>query len=316
MKMKIATTTADFDGYVPNRWDYELLLPLFEGTGFRNIDINFYQQEKQSTSGATPWIWGGNWRDFVKRTTDVAAEHGLKLVQAHSSDSVFDEGQERGRTLELIKREFEACKFMGIPNMVVHCVLKKSNTWKEQRAVNRKFFTSLLPVLDATGVNLLIENGCFQNAGGAYHYTSSEMIKTTIHDLNHPLVHAVWDVGHAHMQGVDQYKEIMELGKDLYALHIHDNFGYADVHSAPYTGTCCYDAILKGLVDSGYNGYFTMEGYSIPTPKSFLGRSGYTLNDVKYERLTGLPLELKRQSERLMYETAKYMLQQYDCYKE
>ncbi|MDR1901536.1 MAG: sugar phosphate isomerase/epimerase [Treponema sp.] len=313
--MKIATTTADFDGYTPNKWDYDLLLPLFEGTGFRNIDINFYGQEKPSPAGAIPWIWDDNWRGFAKRAMDAAGENGLKLVQAHSSDSVFDEGQERGRTIELIKREFEACKLMGIPSMVVHCVLKKGNTWKEQRETNCGFFTSLLPVLESTGVNLLIENGCFQN-GGAYHYTSAEMIKTTIHDLgNHPLVHAVWDVGHAHMQGVDQYKEIMELGKDLYALHIHDNFGNADVHLAPYTGTCCYDAILKGLMDSGYNGYFTMEGNSIPTPKAH-GRSGYELNGVNYNRLVDLPLDLKKQSERLMYETAKYMLRQYDCYEE
>lgn len=307
--MQLATTTADFAGYVSDENALADIIPLFEGTGFRNLDANF------SHAGSCGGFFDQEgWPAAIERAAEAAQAHGMRFVQAHSSDSVFEEGEERDFTLEMLRRQFRACRMLGIPAMVVHEVWRRGNTWGEQREANRVFYASLLPVLEETGVNLLIENGCRQNCYGMFYYTSAEFILTTLRDLgSHPLVHAVWDVGHAHLQGVDQYREIMELGSELRGVHIHDNMGAADVHSAPYAGTLGYDAVLKGLVDAGYRGYFTLEAYSIPTPASFLGRPGYRLNGVMYDRLVSLPLALKQRSERLMYDTARYMLEQYGC---
>ncbi|MHB9033827.1 MAG: sugar phosphate isomerase/epimerase family protein [Anaerolineae bacterium] len=310
--MKLATTTADMTGYTPDAYDLAAVLPLFAETGFRNLDVNFGNFGEHGGPLDKP-----GWQAPIERAGEAAAALGYRFVQAHSSDSVFEEGPERDFTREMIARQFRACRILGIPNMVVHEVWRRGNTWKEQREANRRFYRSLIPVLEETGVNLLIENGCRQNCYGMFYYVSSEFILTTLRDLgNHPLIHAVWDVGHAHLQGVDQYREIMELGDELRGVHIHDNMASADVHMAPYAGTLGYDAVLKGLVDANYRGYFTLEAYSIPTPASFLGRAGYILDDVVYDRLTSLPFALKQRSERLLYDTARFMLEQYNCYEE
>jgi sugar phosphate isomerase/epimerase len=205
-----------------------------------------------------------DWRGWIQRTADTGAGLGLSFVQAHSSDSVAREGSEKDTTMEAIKREFEACRILGIRNMVVHCVSTKSNTWKEQREINVRFYNSLLPVIESTEVNCLIENGYPHNntIDSQYWFQSADHILALLSDLGrHPLIHACWDVGHAAITNVDQYKEITGLGSELRGLHIQDNFGTEDIHLAPFAGTCCYDAILKGLVDSAYKGYFTMETY-------------------------------------------------------
>jgi sugar phosphate isomerase/epimerase len=131
----------------------------------------------------------------------------------------------------------------------------------------------------------------------------------------HPLIHVCWDVGHAAITNVDQYKEITGLGNELRGLHIQDNFGTGDIHLAPFAGICCYDAIIKGLVDSAYKGYFTMETYGMPRPKH-KRQGGYNLEGVLYDRLIQPPVELKQRFERLMYDTARFMLEQYGCFEE
>ena len=102
------------------------------------------------------------------------------------------------------------------------------------------------------------------------------------------------------------------MGDGLQALHIHDNFA-DDTHGQPYSGTCSYDQIMKGLVDVGYKGYFTLEAYSLPSPKSFLGRPAVEKDGVVYDKLTTLPLSLKIRSERLMLDVARYILDTYGC---
>ena len=110
------------------------------------------------------------------------------------------------------------------------------------------------------------------------------------------------------------------MGKKLKAVHIHDNFGTrpfgADTHSEPYSGSISYDSIIKGLIDVGYKGYFTLEAYSIPLPKEHTGRKPLELDGEVYDRLTCLPLEFKIRGENLMHDITRYMLAAYDCYEE
>jgi len=252
----------------------------------------------------------------MHEAAQTAQNMGCDFIQAHASDTVWETGLHREESIGFIQREFEACAMLGIPQIVVHAIYAKGNTWREFRRANQQMYETLLPCAEKNGVSILLENGCRQNCGGMYHLHSAGLLLTLIEDLKqHPLVGICWDVGHAHLQGCDQYAEIMELGSHLKAMHIHDNLGDRDVHLQPFTGNCAYDPIVKGLVDCGYQGYFTMEANSIPSPQGFIGRHGFSLNQKNYNKLVRLPLALKQQSERLMYETGRYMLEQYQCFE-
>ena len=309
--MKIASTTADFESYVEKRSDVCEILPMMAASGFKHIDLNMYRAHADGSP-----LREDCWEKWVYDIADTAARLGLDFVQAHSSDSVYDEGEKKDYLTSLIKRELEVCRMLGIPTMTVHGISKKDGERGEFMERNKKFYLDLLETAEKTGVIVDTENTCHKNAPTYFLFEADDM-NELVEKVNHPLFGVCWDVGHAHVDGIDQYKAIMKLGKNLKAVHIHDNFGPhyfgADTHSAPYSGSISYDSIVKGLVDVGYKGYFTLEAYSIPMPKSFLGRDPLMLDGVVYDRLTDLPLEFKIRSENLMLDITRYMLASYDC---
>ena len=112
--------------------------------------------------------------------------------------------------------------------------------------------------MEKTGVNVLCENSTKYNMPNMHYlYTGQDMLDF-IKFVNHPQVHACWDTGHGHCEG-PQYNEIITLGKELYAIHYHDNRGTWDDHLVPYMGRMSNDEVLTALVDVGFNGYFTLE---------------------------------------------------------
>ena len=71
----------------------------------------------------------------------------------------------------------------------------------------------------------------------------------------------------------DAIKELLELGENLVALHIHDNDGREDQHNAPYVGGILqWDRFIRGLKNSGYKGNLSFEtgGATARYPKPLL----------------------------------------------
>lgn len=96
----------------------------------------------------------------------------------------------------------------------------------------------------------------------------------------------------------------------MYALHIQDNLGDTDAHIAPFFGSLNMDALMHGLMDIGYKGYFTFEaGNILPPPKQ---RRPFE----KDKCLLRAPLELRIQAEKFLYEIGRCTLSAYDCYEE
>ena len=309
--MKIAANISNFSGCVSRPDDLVSCIEFAGKTRFKYADMSMYGLNYAGSA-----ITGPNWRGWAEKIGEAAQRENIKLIQAHSLDGAYDEGERREYTVELIKRQIEMCGMLNIPQIVVHNVMKLGNTWKQQRETNRGFFNSLTDAAEKHNIMILLENGCFQNSRGMYYYTTAENLLTTIADLGfHPLFNVCWDTGHAHMQGADQYSEILELGERLKGLHVHDNYADRDTHSMPFTGSCGYDAIIKGLLKIGYGGFFTSEAYSI-SPASFAQRPGYEKKGGESEKLIDMPPEIMIQSENLTYEIAKYMLSQYDCFEE
>ena len=97
------------------------------------------------------------------------------------------------------------------------------------------------------------------------------------------------------------------MSKNLKAIHVHDNDGRNDQHIAPLLGTTDYDSFMKGLIDSGYEGYFTLE-------------SDYFFKHLRNPALKGplahTPLEVKKGALSLLYTIAKSILTAYDIFEE
>ena len=309
--MKIATTTGDFCDY-EKEYDISAILPLMKESGFKHVDVNLSGAFKPDSP-----LCGDGWKSWAYDIKNTGERLGMDFVQAHSSDTVYDRGEKRGYLTSMIERELEVCEILGVPGVVVHGICKKDGGREEFMEKNTELYRELLKTAEKTGVAIYTENTCHKNAP-SYHLFEGEDMNELVERVDHPLFGAVWDIGHAHVEGVDQYKAIMTMGRNLRALHVHDNFGVADVHIQPYAGNLCYDAILNGLVDSGYKGCFTLEAFSMPSPQTFCfcNRKSFEKDGRVYNRLGMPPVSIKIRSERLMHDVAQFMLEAYDCYEE
>lgn len=309
--MRIATTTGDFLWYADPA-DISGALTMLADSGFKYADLNL--------SGAffpeSP-LCSDNWEKWADDIGETAARLGMTLVQAHSSDTVYDKGELRDYRTSIIEREIEICRKLGIPGMVVHGICKANGEREDFMEKNTELYKELLVTAEKGNVTIYTENTCRQNNPAYYIFEGSD-VNELCERVNHPLFGACWDIGHAHCHGVDQYKELTTMNKNLKALHVHDNYAVADVHIQPYGGNCCYDAILKALVDIDFKGCFTLEAFCAPVASNFCfcNRKPFVKDGVVYDKVLMPPIDIKIRSERLMLDTTRFMLEAYGCYED
>ena len=303
--MKIATTIGEVYSYTKTPAD---AIREYKGTGFKYLDYSFYYV---LTNKDDPFMNDG-WQKIILDAKNTAEELGFKFVQAHApAGKIIGEGSDE--CLKATLRSIEACGMLGIKNMVIHSAFARDYKYPDDREAyfkaNEPFFRALIPAMEKNGVNILFENTTKKHCGDSFFFPiTAEDLNAFVDFMGHPNFAVCWDVGHANMDGTDQYTEIIRLGKNLKAIHVHDNFGDVDRHLAPFTGTMDYDALVRGLVDSGYDGYFTLESDGF-----FKYNRG--IENVS-ARLAHPTLEIKKAALSLLYLTAKTILSEYGIYEE
>ena len=303
--MKIATTIGEVFGYINS---FEEAVRFYEGTGFRYLDCSFYGALNPESPS---YLMDDHWRDRVLAAKAAADELGFTFVQAHAPCcELRGEGMEEG--LEATIRSIEACGMLGIKNMVIHSGCWSDFKYPDDREGNHKanepFMRALIPAMEKYDVRILFENTTMKHTGGGNYFPiTGQDLNAFVEFMGHPLFGACWDVGHAHMDSIDHQKEINDMGKNLLAIHVHDNDGRKDFHTAPFCGSMDYDSLMRGLIDIDYKGYFTLETDGF-----------FKFNRLKVEgdRLKRPSAELKKQALKLQYNLTKFILEAYGLYEE
>lgn len=166
--------------------------------------------------------------------------------------------------------------------------------------------------MEKNNVNVLCENSPYKNTKEQYSMSTGTDLKEFVKYFDHPLFHVCWDTGHGNFDG-NQYDEIVNIGDDLFALHINDNSGYGDEHILPYLGTINMDEIINALIDINYNRYFTFECCTSLRPSKHI--PGDRKNFERDTRLCDPVLFMQKHLEKLMYEMGEYFLKSYNCFE-
>lgn len=304
--MKIATTTEDFGLYC--KGDIDKIRELHRA-GFRYIDLSMY-----SFTPASPYM-GDDWQSAVDELKAEAERLGMQFVQAHSQggNPLSDDTDHVNFLVAATIRSIEICHRLGIKSTVVHPGCAKGMTKEQWFERNREFYKKLFPAMEKLGVNVLIENSTAANQGSTYWANSGKDMLEFLQYVGHPQLHACWDTGHANCEG-SQYDDIVTLGDELFAIHYNDNHGQKDEHLLPYLGTLNHDEVINALIDAKFDGYFTLECCSSLIKKNYwLGSRRDYPRDT---RLAEPQLFMQQHLESLMYDTAKYMLTQYNLFEE
>jgi len=298
--MKLATTTGDYGAYTNSQI---FSLEHIRRAGFRYADYNFGMDFRNKNG-----IFSGNITKYTNEVLKALEKIDIKLVQAHApmGRPLEDGGKLQRDTLLCV----DACGYWGIPNLVVHSGYTFGLSPEETFERNKEFFMPLLERAEKYGVNILVENFNKMEVDGLYWIDNAPDLLRMIECVEHPLFHAVWDVGHANMQEMPQDEALRLLGDHVCALHIQDNMGDHDSHLAPFLGTLNLDSVIEGLIDIGYNGYFTFEVGRFFTPSE--KRRQYSKSTL----LASAPIELRDAFERYLYELGKCVLEKYGCFEE
>lgn len=300
--MKLATTTADFSAYAKTP---AAALELCGKSPFRYVDLNL------------PHCYmGEDWERVTHDAGETAARLGMTLIQAHGGD--FLSGGDPTPRIPELTRAIRACGKLGIPGIVVHAQWDTAIPYPAGMerffTYNKSLYGLLFPVMEETGVKVLIENSCEANMGPACYFMTGREMADFLDFVGHPLLGAVWDTGHANCRGNRQYEDLTALRGVLDGVHIHDNDGRCDGHTAPFMGIMDWDSVLRGLIDTDYKGYFTFECDNFPMRGGgwpYLRRN----DEPGTARLQDPSLELKLMAEDYLYETGKYLLSQYGAFE-
>ena len=301
--MRLATTTGDFSAYTTSQSD---AIRWIREAGFRYADYNFHMDAAAQQGIALP-----DWKKQMEAVRRTAEEIGITFVQSHAPmGKPLVQDEHYPRFMELNRRCIEACAMLGIPNIVVHSGYAPNLSVEETFERNKAFYGELLPVAERFGVEILTENFNRMYKPDVYWVDSAEDLRALIDYIDHPLLHACWDAGHGNLQELPQDQALRLLGSHVHALHVQDNLGDKDAHIAPFFGTLNLDALMHGLADIGYSGYFTFEASRMLLPAA--QRRPFAADG----RLACAPVELRVKAEALLYEIGRTVLDQYGCLEE
>ncbi|NLG52081.1 MAG: sugar phosphate isomerase/epimerase [Chloroflexi bacterium] len=251
-------------------WDKEMSVSLEEGlrrcaeAGFEGVDFNFVDYDRSMLERMVGRLDSDAYARSLRKR---AEELGLRFVQAHGP--IFDKFGDPQVVQPLVEMSHESLRWaaaVGAPWIVFEPETASGAFdeahYEENMQRNLAFFRDLLRTAEEVGIGIAIENvsDALARPGARRRYYSvpTELIDL-VDRLNHPLIGICWDVGHAHLQRLDQRQALRALGKRLVATHIQDNDGVKDWHMLPYCGDVDWRSVVAGLRDIGYTGAFCYE---------------------------------------------------------
>jgi len=315
MKLSIGSGSAlDYEGADRSPLD---ILNVCRDIGFKCMDFGISAQMVSENRDATAEKW-----------KNLFEEAGIAVTQTHAPVmNPFNVTKTGEPNSDYLIGAIYFCQKAGFPHTVIHPGSYANNTQEEFFENNVKFFKSLIPHIEETGVGVLVENiGHYMDP---YFLWSGKALRELIDAIDHPLITACWDIGHAnhfeYMHGGNQYDSIVALGDKLTAIHAHDNVGFfadtnrkkrVDMHMMPFASHWCsvnWDSVIQALIDINYKGTFNFE---TPVVNTSRGRSEFVYNGEVVHKLEAPSFEIWRAANVTLHEIGKFMLGSYGVYEE
>ena len=233
------------------------------------------QLELIAEAGFTHIGWGHQYNtDFAygKAETDeirrVLRETGLKVLDVHASYGQEKRfwsrcEYERKAGVELVVNRAELyCEIGASGSLVTHIPYFIYGISPEMREVKTqetqqmlRSLDEIVPRLEKLGVPLAVENMCDDD------FTTLDMVLE-----RYPSVGLCYDTGHGNFKVLNQLDYIEPRCAKLYALHLNDNDGQADLHWSPFMGTVNWERVVKMVAASPYRKPLSFELVMKATP--------------------------------------------------
>ena len=188
-------------------------------------------------------------------------EAGIVPYQVHGPFRypIHDETEElRAGRAEVMKRSLRCTALIGCKNWVIHPMMPFGEDEFDHEQfikINVDFFRALLPTAKQYGITICLENMPMLRIPLSKPEKTLEFVRM-MDDENFKFC---LDTGHAAVFGLSPAEAVRMAGKDLKAIHVHDNNGKYDAHWVPCTGVIDWKDFVAALREIEYEGVFSLE---------------------------------------------------------
>ncbi len=271
------------------RFGLEEACKLIKEAGFNYVD---FQLTKPKVSDALFFKEDiDTFINYFKEAKTVINSYGLIVNQTHfpfgfdEEEVLFTEGFEN-----VLKRSIIATSTLGAKYVVVHPVkMQCRNQDNLENAFNKNYEQMIRfnDLLEEYNVKMALENLFIPEEKDNRRYVPT--VLSNPKDMNRMLSKlgknyvTVFDTGHAHISNVAPIDDtIIELGKNLEVLHIHDNNKVFDDHLIPYEGSINWEGFIKGMKEIKFDGVYSYEIVLYEPKEIILKRLKYVVENAKY----------------------------------
>ena len=210
--------------------------------------------------------------EFVRPVKEASKKYNVAISQVHAPFPAYMPGNEElnERLRPVLIKSVQLAEYFESPHVLVHpSKLNEGDdliTIEEEWEQNRGIYEGMMEALKEHNVVCLLENLFAEGSANIRFAAASSdfpVVCDWIDKLNEEAGEKRFafclDTGHATLARQNLYRAIKLLGHRLEALHMQDNSGYLDEHTAPYTGIIRWDLVLQGLKEIGYRGDLNFE---------------------------------------------------------
>ena len=211
--------------------------------------------------------------EYYRPIKAAAEKHGIAFGQMHAPFPLWVENKPEVNAymITVVEKCAALCRFLSCPLLVVHPVTRP--TKEEEREVNMAMYRAMIPAGKKYGVKLCLENLPTGSRGRTVEGICCDAaevcdyIDTLNAEAGEEIFGFCFDQGHANILGLRVRDFLVGIGHRLTCLHLHDNNGTADWHTAPYTCmsgsyySTDWDGLLQGLTEIGYRGALNFETF-------------------------------------------------------
>lgn len=196
----------------------------------------------------------------------ACAETGVEIISMCTTEFRMTDAQYRSQWLAGLKESCDAAMQLGVRHLITQVGPDTGAERAVQHANIVETLKSAVPILEASGVTIMIEPlNTYVNHPGYYLWSSAEAFDI-IREVNHPLVKVVYDIYH---QQVMEGNIIPNVTANLDCIaHLH-SAGHPGRNELQY-GENDYHVIFREIDKAGYKGCCGLEYNPLLEPEESL----------------------------------------------
>ena len=208
-----------------------------------------------------------NWKSLDLDAVRAACEeNGVELMSMCTTEFNMTNPDMREKWLAGLKESCEAANRVGAKRLITQVGQDTGAPREQQHASIVAALKAAAPILDATGVTIMIEPlNTLVNHKGYYLWSAVEAFDI-IHEVNHPLCKVVYDIYHQQVMEGNNIPNITGNLDSIAHLHSAGHPGRIDLQF----GENDYRVIFKKVDEAGYKGACGLEYHPTMDPTESL----------------------------------------------